>query len=231
MDVLRHLLRQTLDLRPNLLDRHRDRGEVGPGLGTLDAAGQRDDRLLEGTDVPARRELVDRLAQAHGFLLKLDQSFGRRDGLLDPGFQPAREVHAHAGDDAAVGCGGREARLGGLRQLALPLTDVLDGAADVGSGGAARRPGWRVAASCSPSCGHPALDVAEPLGHQWTGRCRLQRALDAGLDLREAPRLGFLGWPPLVGRASGRGRPCGHQRGNALAEPSARDPGDARRPS
>ncbi|MEE7503064.1 hypothetical protein [Methylobacterium mesophilicum] len=92
MDVLGHLLGEALDLGADLLDRRRDSGEIGPGLGALDAARQGDDRLLQGADVAARGQLIDRLPQARGLLLELDQGGRRRDALLDPGLQAAGEA-------------------------------------------------------------------------------------------------------------------------------------------
>ena len=74
VDVLGDLLGQALHLRPHLLDRDRDGGEIGAGLRTLDAAREGNDRLFQRDDVAAGGELRDRLAQANGLVLKLGQS-------------------------------------------------------------------------------------------------------------------------------------------------------------
>ena len=188
VDVLGDFLGQALDLRPHLLDRRRDGGEVGAGLRPLDAARQGDHRLLQGDDVPARGELRDRLAQAHGLVLKLGQGGGRPGHLLDPRLEAAGEVHAHAGDDAAIRIG-RRGR--GRRQFALPLADVLHGAADVARGGAPATAGLAGGGDLLAELRHAALDVAQALGHLLHGG-RLQGALDPRLDLGQAPRLGIL---------------------------------------
>ncbi len=216
VNVLGHLLGEALDLSPDLLDRHRDGGEIGPRLGALDAARESDDGLLEGADIPARRQLVDRLPQARGLLLELEQRGRRGDALLDPRLQPAGEVQTHAGDNATIGRSGGRRRLGALRQFALPLADVLDGAADVGGGGARATAGLAGRGDLLAELGHAALDVAEPLGHLLDGR-RLQGALDARLDLREAPRLGLLGGAPLVVEGAVEAVEAVHQSGDAVA--------------
>ena len=133
-------------------------------------------------------ELVHRLAQAHDLVLEFRQGCRRRHDLVDARLEAAGQIHAHAGDDAAVGAGLNRPR---LRQLLLALADILDRVADIGGGGTRSPAGLPGGGDLLAELRHPALDVAEPLGHLLHRR-RLERAVDSGLDLREAPRLDVL---------------------------------------
>ncbi|WP_331327069.1 hypothetical protein [Methylobacterium fujisawaense] len=98
----------------------------------------------------------------------------------------------------------------------MSWTDVLDGAADVGGGGTRATAGRPGRGDLLAELRHAALDVAEPLGDLLDGG-RLQGALDAGLDLREAARLGVLGGAPLVVEGAVETVEAVHQSGDTVA--------------
>ncbi len=142
VDVLGDLLGQALDLQRDLLDRRRDGGEVGPRTwarstplaSEITASSSATMSWLWRAGPPPR-------AGARSRRWSSARAPTGASDLLDPRLEAAGEVHAHAGDDAAIGAGERRGR----RQLALPLADILDRVADIGGAGRARRPGcgWR----------------------------------------------------------------------------------------
>ncbi len=216
VDVLGHFLGQVRDLRANLLDRPGDGGEIGPGPGPLDALGEREDGLPQGVDVVARGEPVDRLAQAHDLVLQLRQNVRRCGPVRGAGDKAPGEIQAHARDHAAIRGGtGRDIARDLLRQLPLALADVLDRAADVGGGRARAATGLTRGGDLLAELRHPALDVAEPLGHL-LDRSALEGALDPGLDLGEPLGLGQLRLAPVRIQGPVEAVEPIHQRGDAV---------------